>query len=45
MNVDELMTQIGVEQVATFYGVTLPDLKRVGAEIRSRCFVAEAAAT
>lgn len=39
INVDDLMPRITVEQVASFYGVPLPDLKRVGDEIRCRCFL------
>lgn len=33
------MPQISIEQVATFYGVALPELKRVGDEIRCQCFL------
>ena len=40
VNVDELMPQITLEQVVAFYGVTLPELRQVGGEIRSRCFLA-----
>src|SRR4051794_34245803 len=40
VNVDELMPRITLEQVAVFYGVTLPELRQVGGEIRSRCFLA-----
>ena len=32
VNVDELMPKISLEQAAAFYGVELPELKRVGAE-------------
>ncbi len=39
INVDELMLQVTLEQVAAFYGVHLPELKRVGAETRVRCFL------
>lgn len=38
--VDELMPMVAVEQAATFYGKELPQLDRVGSEIRSRCFLA-----
>ena len=40
INVDELMPQVTVEQVAAYYGVPLPELKRVGDETRTRCFLA-----
>lgn len=40
INVDELVPQVTVEQVAAFYGVPLPELKRVGDETRTRCFLA-----
>jgi hypothetical protein len=37
--VEELMPQISVEQAARYYGVTLPELKRVGSETRTACFL------
>jgi hypothetical protein len=40
VNVDELMPQLTVEQVAAFYGVSLPELKRIGNETRMQCFLA-----
>jgi 5S rRNA maturation endonuclease (ribonuclease M5) len=40
INVDELVPQVTVEQVAAYYGVPLPDLHRVGDETRTRCFLA-----
>ncbi|MCA9123966.1 MAG: toprim domain-containing protein [Planctomycetaceae bacterium] len=33
------MPQVSVEQVAQYYGATLPELKRVGDEIRTKCFL------
>lgn len=39
MNVDELIPQISLEQAATFYGIGLPELKRIGSETRSACFL------
>jgi len=39
INVDELMPKISLEQVAAYYGVSLPELIRVGDEIRTRCFL------
>lgn len=39
INVDELMPQVNLEQVAAYYGAELPELKRVGEEIRTRCFL------
>ena len=39
VNVDELMPQVSLEQAAAFYGVALPELHRVGKEIRTRCFL------
>src|SRR5690242_8153586 len=47
VNVDELMPQVSLEQAAAFYGVALPELKRVGSEVRTTCFLAcgKAAAT
>jgi hypothetical protein len=40
VNVDELMEQVSLEQVAAFYGVELPALTRVGQEVRTKCFFA-----
>src|SRR5438309_626139 len=37
--VDELMPKVSLPQVAGFYGVELPELKQIGSEIRSRCFL------
>ena len=39
VNVDELLPQITLEQAANFYGVQLPDLKRIGSETRAACFL------
>src|SRR5262245_48694036 len=39
INVDELMPQVTLEQAASFYGVTLPELKKVGSETRTACFL------
>src|SRR4051794_12244703 len=39
VNVDELMPKVSLEAAAHFYGVALPELKKVGAETRSRCFL------
>ncbi|HQR05662.1 MAG TPA: hypothetical protein PLN21_02515 [Gemmatales bacterium] len=39
INVDELMPQITLTQVASYYGMTLPELKRIGNETRTACFL------
>src|SRR5882724_3644606 len=39
VNVDELMPQVTLEQAAIFYGVELPDLKKIGSETRTACFL------
>ena len=39
VNVDELMPQVSLEQAAMYYGIPLPDLKRVGSETRTACFL------
>jgi 5S rRNA maturation endonuclease (ribonuclease M5) len=39
INVDELVPQVTVEQVGAYYGVLLPELKRIGDETRARCFL------
>ena len=38
--VDDLLPRISVEDVCRFYGVELPELKRIGSEVRTRCFLA-----
>jgi hypothetical protein len=40
IKVDELLPEVSLEQAANFYGVTLPEMRRVGDEIRMRCFLA-----
>lgn len=37
--VEELMPQVSLEQAARYYGITLPELKRVGSETRAACFL------
>src|SRR4051812_38188829 len=39
VNVDELLPRVSLEQAAAFYGATLPELRRVGSEVRARCFL------
>ncbi len=39
IHVDDLMPKVALAQVATFYGVELPEMKQIGAEIRARCFL------
>jgi hypothetical protein len=39
INVDELVPRATIEQVAAFYGVQLPELKRIGDETRAQCFL------
>ena len=39
VNIDELMPKVSLEQVAAFYGVTLPERHRIGEEVRTRCFL------
>lgn len=45
VNVDELIPRISLEQLAAYYGVELPELKRIGSETRTRCFLACGRAT
>jgi hypothetical protein len=40
IDVDALLPQISLEQVAAYYGVELPQLRQVGNEVRTRCFLA-----
>jgi hypothetical protein len=40
IKVDELLPQISLEQAADYYGVSLPEIRHVGDEIRMRCFLA-----
>lgn len=39
VNVDELLPQVTLEQVAAFYGAALPPLHRSGSETRAACFL------
>ncbi len=39
IDVDNLLLHVSLEQAAAFYGVELPELKRVGSSIRTRCFL------
>ena len=38
VKVDELMARVSLEQALTYYQVELPDLRRIGDEVRTRCF-------
>jgi len=40
IKVDELLPEVSLEQAANFYGITLPEIRRVGDEVRMRCFLA-----
>ena len=40
VNVDDLMREVTLEQVAAYYGAELPELHRVGKEVRTKCFLA-----
>ena len=40
VKVDELMRQVTLEQAVAYYGVSLPEIRRNGNEIRVRCFLA-----
>lgn len=40
IKIDELLPAISLQQSADFYGVSLPEMRRVGDEIRMRCFLA-----
>ncbi len=39
IDVDRLLPEISLEQAAAFYGITLPEVKRIGEETRLRCFL------
>jgi hypothetical protein len=39
VNVDALMREVSAEQILAHFGVTLPEIQRVGSEIRTRCFL------
>jgi hypothetical protein len=39
IDVDALLPQITLQQAAHFYGVSLPELKKVGTETRTACFL------
>ncbi len=40
IKVDELLPEVSLEQAASFYGLSLPEMRRVGDEVRMRCFLA-----
>ena len=40
IKVDELMPQVSVEQAAEYYGISLPQIRHIGDEIRMKCFLA-----
>lgn len=40
INVDELLPQISLERAAQYYGVGLPELRKIGDETRTACFLA-----
>ncbi len=40
IKVDELLPEVSLEQAAAFYGVSLPEMRQVGDEVRMRCFLA-----
>jgi 5S rRNA maturation endonuclease (ribonuclease M5) len=39
IDIQALVPQVSLEQAADYYGITLPELKRIGQEIRTRCFL------
>jgi hypothetical protein len=39
INVDELMPKVSLDQIAMYYGMKLPELKRIGQETRTACFL------
>src|SRR5205085_10375608 len=39
INVDELMPQLSLDDVARHYGVQLPELHQIASETRARCFL------
>ena len=39
VDVEALMAQVTLEQAAAYYGVALPEMQRVGSEVRMRCFL------
>jgi 5S rRNA maturation endonuclease (ribonuclease M5) len=39
IRIDELVPKISLEQAAEYYGIELPELKRIGQETRTRCFL------
>ena len=39
VNVESLMQQVSLEQAVAFYRIELPEIHRIGEEIRMRCFL------
>jgi hypothetical protein len=39
VKIEELMAQVSLEQVLTYYGVEMPEIRRIGEEVRVKCFL------
>ena len=39
VDIDQLQSEVTIEQVAAYYRVSLPEMHRTGQEIRTRCFL------
>jgi len=39
VKIEELMAKVSLEQVVAFYGVEMPEIRRVGEEVRMKCFL------
>ncbi len=33
------MAQVPLEQAVSYYGITMPEIRRIGTEVRTRCFL------
>ena len=39
INIEELMAQVSLERAVSYYGITMPEIRRIGTEVRTRCFL------
>jgi hypothetical protein len=39
VKIEEVMAQVSLEQVLAFYGIQMPEIRRIGDEVRMKCFL------
>ena len=38
INIEELIAQVSLEQAVSYYGITMPEIRHIGTEVRTRAF-------